>query len=149
MTETAQDQTITVPFTQILMPNGTRDRVEVDLPDPDGTLAVAVAKIQGLGLAFECEMLRDHATVSFTITVPDEADIRCEVCSNGPDVPGVVAKLIREGGAAVDDGSLQRSIDAVTGGDDDEDDDEQTIPFDFGDDLPDGRDDPVDGDDEW
>lgn len=72
-----------IPFTQFLMPDGRKNPVTIDRPEPISTLAHAIIE---RGYRFECEMLSDYRTTSFTIS-DDDADHEIEVCSNGPDVP--------------------------------------------------------------
>lgn len=55
--------------------------------------------IRKKGFWFECEMLPDYSTVSFSITgmVDDEAqDIVTVLCQNGPEVCALVDKMILE-----------------------------------------------------
>lgn len=80
-----------VPFTQFLMPDGRRHDVWIDGLAPD---VVAKAKeIVEAGYVFECEMLHDYNTVSFTIS-DDAIDAAQRVCTNGPDVPEKIAEMI-------------------------------------------------------
>lgn len=80
-----------VPFTQFLMPDGRRQFVWIEGLGPDvETKAQAIVLA---GYVFECEMLSDYHTVSFTIS-DDGHDYTIVVCENGEQVPELISKMI-------------------------------------------------------
>lgn len=84
---------MTVPFTQYLMPNGRKQAVEIPLSEPIEKMAHELIE---RGHKFECEMLRDYVTCSFTISAidPNEPDVAITLCKNGPDVPVKIEEMI-------------------------------------------------------
>lgn len=81
-----------IPFTQYLMPSGSKAEVTIDRPDD---IAAKAREIIARGFRFECEMLSDQRSVSLTITDPDEGDLDIEVVQNGPEVPLAVDRMVR------------------------------------------------------
>jgi hypothetical protein len=86
-----------IPFTQYLLPDGRKRQVKIDVPEAQEK----ADEIIRAGLRFECEMLSDYITVSFTITgfdpaAGEEMDLAAKLCSNGPHVPEVIAGMIRD-----------------------------------------------------
>lgn len=79
-----------IPFTQYLLPDGRRTSVMIDRPEAVAKLA---QQIMAYGYVFECEMLSDYKTVSFTIT-SDDGDTDGEICINGPMVPERIDAMI-------------------------------------------------------
>lgn len=84
---------VSIPFTQYILPHGRREAVTIQVPDAIGTKA---NKIIAAGYRFECEVLTTgHA--SFTIHDPtEEYDVAIKICANGPNVSDTVAALINE-----------------------------------------------------
>lgn len=87
-----------IPFTQYLMPDGCKRGISIEMPSE---VEVKAQKILEAGYRFECEMLSDYKSVSFTITAPygDEGspiDIAYKLAPNGPEVPKAVEALIME-----------------------------------------------------
>lgn len=84
---------MTVSFTQYLLPNGRKSPVEISLSEPVEKMAHELIE---RGHRFECEMLSDYSTVSFTISAidPDEPDVAITLCKNGPTVPGKIEEMI-------------------------------------------------------
>jgi len=93
---------IRLPFVQYMMPEGRPQHLHLDALDPDGKTAKAAEALQARGLVFEAEMLRNYATISFTVTDPEEGDVDCELVVNGPEVPGAIRTLILRAAALVD-----------------------------------------------
>jgi hypothetical protein len=85
-------ESLNIPFTQYLRPNGRRTTVWFENDDP--TLAAKATELQAAGFRFECEHLRTgHA--SFTIVHPSyDCDLAIEVVPNGPPVVEAVQRLI-------------------------------------------------------
>ena len=86
-----------IPFTQFLRPNG--HRMEVEFMCPDKAVYDKSLQIMAAGLTFECEVLSDNATVSFTISgyhpeMDEEADLSHRLSPNGPKVPEVLKDMI-------------------------------------------------------
>lgn len=81
-----------IPFTQYLMPRGERVAVSIEMPDEVADIA---DKIIARGFRFECEMLSDYSTVSFTIT-DEHADHAIRVVKNSPAVPPAIEEMIRD-----------------------------------------------------
>ena len=79
-----------IPFTQFLMPQGRPSLVWITRPSEIEAKAKA---IMAAGFRFECEMLSDYCTISFTIT-KDGTDYAIQLCANGPAVPEAVECLI-------------------------------------------------------
>lgn len=81
-----------IPFTQYLMPNG--EPKDVSIVSTPNVLEKAQLIIDA-GFCFECEMLADYTTISFSVS--DElADYSTYVCENGPQVPLTVDRMILE-----------------------------------------------------
>lgn len=90
---------MSIPFTQYLMPRGQKQSIDIDLSEDYPEAEAKAQEILSKGFIFECEMLSDYATVSFTITHPTldngaPFDLDCILAKNGPDVPSKVAELI-------------------------------------------------------
>lgn len=88
-----------IPFTQFLLPNGTRKHVEIHRPEV-ATLADIFINAGG---KFECEMLSDYQSISLTAGIRDGdgewQDIAIRVVKNGPSVPVAVSELVEEAAA--------------------------------------------------
>lgn len=82
---------MSVEFTQYLRPNGRKQLIYIELDEETEDKA---EQIIAKGLTFECEVLSDDITCSFTITDPEEGDLDIELCPNGPRVPDAVKRLI-------------------------------------------------------
>lgn len=82
-----------IPFTQYLMPDGRKHSVSIDRPEEIEKMA---QDIVNKGHRFECEMLSDYETCSFTISAidPDEPDVAITIAKNGPDVPVKIDEMI-------------------------------------------------------
>lgn len=78
-----------VHFTQYLRPDGRSRQTTIER---SAQVAEKAKRIKAAGYRLECEVL-GTGEVSFTVT-DDEADHEIEVCSNGPDVPTAVDRLI-------------------------------------------------------
>lgn len=90
---------MSIPFTQFLLPNGRRRHETIDRPDDIEALANSFIASGG---RFEMEMLPDLETVSLTAVHKVDGeydDIAIEVCSNGPDVPDAVDRLVQNAAA--------------------------------------------------
>jgi hypothetical protein len=86
----------TVPMTQYLMPHGRTKAVQsCDLRGAD--LADKAQSILDAGLRFECEVLSDYLTISFTVFDPEEEDDIAGpfLVANGPAVPETIENMIR------------------------------------------------------
>lgn len=83
--------TTTVNFTQYLRPNGAKVPVSIEVSDE---LGPKVDAIYEAGFHFECEVLTDDTTCSFTIG-DDHGDYANELCTNGETVPTHVEKMIK------------------------------------------------------
>jgi hypothetical protein len=81
---------MSIPFTQFLMPTGRPKRIEIDRPLATEILA---AQLIADGYRFECEIL-STGQVSLTCEDDDDETLAIEVCSNGPDVPLAVDRLV-------------------------------------------------------
>lgn len=80
-----------IEMTQYVMPDGRQKQVFISRPKE---IADAAAKVRrAIPGRFACEVLLT-GQVSFTYE-NDEEDIDIEVCSNGPEVPGAVDRLVR------------------------------------------------------
>ncbi len=83
-----------VPFTQYLRPHGRPVDVWIER---DPHVAALAKRLVEAGYRFDIEELSDR-TVSMTVEKrdmrEDDAPIAIELCPNGPDVPGMVDKLI-------------------------------------------------------
>ena len=81
-----------VQFTQYLRPHGKRQLIEIDL---DEATEKKAQEIKAAGLCFECEVLGDDITCSFTVTDGLRGvDVDIRLATNGPEVPIKVAELI-------------------------------------------------------
>ena len=78
-------------FTQFLRPNGRKQTIMIDRPDPVVTKADSIA---GHGFRFEREELHG-TTVSLTIS-DDWGDYAFQLTPNGPGIPDAVDTLILE-----------------------------------------------------
>lgn len=79
-----------VAFVQFLLPHGEQRHTTIDMPDE---VAVFGGELREAGYRFEIEVLRTghiHADVC-----DDEGQLASEVCSNGPEVPVAIERMIR------------------------------------------------------
>jgi hypothetical protein len=88
-----------IPFTQFLMPDGRRTPVWIDRPKEIEDLARDLIEA---GAHFDIEMLRTR-DISMTVEmdVLDDPVLASEICSNGPDVPVCVDRIVRKAHARV------------------------------------------------
>lgn len=87
---------MTIPFTQYMMPNGFKNPVEISL---DEETEAKAQQILAKGYRFECEMLSDYRTCSFSITHPtlDEGepyDVVTAIATNGPGIRQTITHMI-------------------------------------------------------
>jgi len=82
-------ETVAIPFVQFMRPSGRPVEVSIKRPKE---IAQKAGLILDAGYRFEAEVLGD-GSISLTIT-NDDGDAAIEVCSNGPDVPLAVDRLI-------------------------------------------------------
>jgi hypothetical protein len=85
-----------IVFTQYLMPDGRKQRTEIDRPAEIEALAQQFIDAGGW---YESEMLSDFTTISLTACFkvdgqPD--DIEIVLCRNGPEVLDAVDNLVRK-----------------------------------------------------
>lgn len=82
-----------IPFTQYLMPDGRKQAVDIERPEEIEKMA---QDIINKGHRFECEMLGDYQTCSFTISAidPNEPDVAITLARNGPNVPIKIDEMI-------------------------------------------------------
>lgn len=83
---------MSIPFTQFMLPDGHRKRVEIDRPEHIEAIA---HDLISQGVRFECEMLRT-GEVSFEALDSDDNSLAMEVCGNGPQVLEAVDRLVSE-----------------------------------------------------
>lgn len=87
---------MSIPMTQYLMPDG-RTRI-VDFDGSPKTEKLA-AELTAVGTRFEVEVLTT-GQVSFEavidVGIDDPKSLAHEICDNGPGVPEVVERLVRE-----------------------------------------------------
>jgi hypothetical protein len=85
---------MSILFTQYLRPDGRKRGVEIDMLQEVEDLA---ERFIAAGGRYECEELTPgHASLTAVYEVDGEdQDIAIEVCSNGPEVPERVEKLVR------------------------------------------------------
>lgn len=93
---------MSIPFTQFLRPNG-RKRVET-IERPAEIEAIA-EQLQQAGVVFEIEELQ-NGVVSMEAVRPTGGDddpevLASELCRNGPEVPRMVDKLVKEAAASL------------------------------------------------
>ena len=82
-----------IPFTQFLMPNGTKRKVIITRPND---IAVKAQRLLDAGCRLEIEMLQT-GEISMTVERDGEEQVLAhEICNNGPEVPIAVDKLISE-----------------------------------------------------
>lgn len=79
-----------IKFTQYLMPDGRKDPVLIDRPQPVYDKATQIVEA---GYCLEIEMLQDYSTISMTIA-RDGDDHAIKVVPNGPEVPKAVDEMI-------------------------------------------------------
>ena len=79
----------TIPFTQYRRPNGEKRQQFFDC---DESLANKAQTIIDKGYCFEVEVLM-NGIVSLTISDGEE-DVAIELSENGPEIPGVVERLV-------------------------------------------------------
>ncbi len=92
-------ESLEIPFTQYLMPDGRKHQITIEVPDNIGKLA---HELIARGYRFEIEMLSDRHTISMTVFDPEEeVDIAIELAENGPAVPVAVHKLVKNAHAKV------------------------------------------------
>lgn len=89
---------MSIPFTELVLPEGRRREISIDRPAD--VVAMAAALI-GKGFRFEVERLRT-GEVSMDCSRPaDDGPVSMQICANGPGVPDAVDVLVREAHAAV------------------------------------------------
>ena len=81
-----------VPFTQFLMPNGTRTLISIAMEEPYASQARSLIRS---GAHFELELLSDWATVSMECLLEETVLSGCLV-ANGPGVKEAVCLLIKQ-----------------------------------------------------
>lgn len=96
---------MSIPFTQYLLPHGVPRPNSIDMPAEVEALAHRFIEAGGW---YECELLRDHATVSLTACWDREDgdnDIAIEIAPNGPGVAEAVERLVRKSVAYLEKGA--------------------------------------------
>lgn len=81
-----------VKFTQFLFPNGERRPMEIDLPDDIEDMA---STLRENGFLFEIEN-RDGRIWASILNNRVEEQVVDGYCFNGPEVPEMIKKIIRE-----------------------------------------------------
>lgn len=87
-----------IHFTQYMRPNGRKQATTIDRPEEVEAVARKVVEAGG---RFEIEML-NNGTISMEVVADDPDDpgelrsLAHELCSNGPDVPVSVDKLVAD-----------------------------------------------------
>lgn len=88
---------MSIPFTQYLLPNGRRSAVTIKRPAKIEALA---QKIIAAGCRFEIEMLQTgEVSMEILKDVPDpdlDDSVAMEICTNGPEVPVAVDKMVAD-----------------------------------------------------
>ena len=80
-----------VEFIQFMRPNGRKTMISIDVADD---LTDHVRMIHAAHLHLTAEVLQTQE-ISLCIEDSERGDFACQVCSNGPEVPLAVDKLIR------------------------------------------------------
>ena len=78
-----------IPFIQYMRPNGRAKQITIERSD---SIELLAQHVMSKGARFEIEQLMNGA-VSMTCAYKDE-DIEIELCSNGPEVPVAVDRLV-------------------------------------------------------
>lgn len=77
-------------FTQYIFPNGRRKSTSIPMSNE---IEAKAHELQEAGFGFEIECFPDTQVIHMDCC-DEEAPIADESCSNGPDVPGTVEKLV-------------------------------------------------------
>jgi hypothetical protein len=81
-----------IRFIQFLLPDGRMKPIFINRPEE---ITQKAYELEEFGYRFECEILRDGQTVSFTLSDPNEGlDLDIELALNGPEVPHAIDRLI-------------------------------------------------------
>jgi len=88
---------VSIPFTQYLMPDGRKQRIEIDMPDDIERMASAVLTSDGY---FEAEVLPTAQVALYAYLhsyTPGEDDnlLSMQVVENGPPVVPAVENLVK------------------------------------------------------
>jgi len=88
----------TIPFTQFLRPHGERRQVGIARPTE---IAEKAEIVRSRGFSFEIEELTNGLISMEVLNRTTEVVLANEVCTNGPDVPIRVDKMVNDAFAAL------------------------------------------------
>lgn len=80
-------------FTQYLAPHGRRQTISIDVNREVETKA---AELVAAGWDFEIEVLVNLGGMINMDCCDNDEQLACEMCPNGPEVPGTVEKLVNK-----------------------------------------------------
>lgn len=85
---------MSIPFTQYLLPNGRRQRTEVDRP---AEIEAIARRFIDAGGRYECEVLTTGQVILTAVMdlEGEPQDVEMEICGNGPKVMDATDRLVR------------------------------------------------------